>query len=843
MRKYSFFYTPLFLFLLLTSIIAIRNPVYGQHICGQLCTFGSCINPYECPGGVGARCGLAYYQCSGTTESQTCGPTKLFDSTPLCNTVGCNNPGTTDTASWGSYGACSVSCGTGTETRICNCTDVNNCTVACVSPDGACSATDSRSCCVSQAPQTKPTASCVQSGITRNAQVNWVFNDTGSTCGQAWGYNCAGNTNSFELRFSGGKSTETATSGLRTKTTDLFSNWGTYTVQVCALNGAGENCSTAVNCVLTAPTCTTSAATAFSCRSTNPPLAATYGNNADQILFMVEQNTSTMASPFHTDSGWTSSSPYTPNLATGTYYWNTYSRSTATPVVACVTPAAIPTGVQIQIDKTPPVAPVGSFGGYTPDPACLGKYFVSYSWPIAADTGCALLAAEPYQGQISLESDYSPVAHDTGWISTRTMSTQTEGISYAGGTTLYGQVRARDSLSNQSGWNTTQATIPLPTLYPTIHIQGTYVESFAADGSECVGSMSVNPTGLDIALNIVPNDGDATSNCTITESSYDCTVSIDNQGYPCANPNKNISISATYEGYTPVEWRAGNACDGAPVSSIPVNFSSNPPVSTARNTYFQFPTGAQSSWFKMNGGSFTSKTQRNNIIPNSAQIFDTTDDNITPPNNKYLIIQDAGAVLYQDPGTTLNLGANATEGFSANNYYGDNYEATSIFSPGKFMDYVKSRKQYKTITSTADIEADGIYYVEEALSIAAGDTALNNKKIVLLSDDGTITISGNIAPTGASLAIIADSIIIAPAVTEINAILIANSIDIGSLDNNADNKLKVNGNLIQLTPGFVNKRVLNSARSPSLFIKVNRSTYLDLLPYLSISIYDWRQIQ
>jgi len=757
-------------FFLFALFLLSPTPTQAFYACGG----SPCNGSYPCNGGLTCNgssvCGTYYNTCSGAT----CNATGGWDQAS-CNTANqCTPSGTTRTAT---FGACSPACGNGTKT--CNCGAENNCSVSCAGPV-ACAGTTT--CCTDQSPQIKPSiTSCTQSGVTRTAQVDWTFTDTGSTCGESWGYNCAGNSNSFELRFSGGKSNETGTSADRTLTTGVFPDWGTYTVQVCALNGSGENCSSTTNCVLTAPTCTSTgqagdALSDSTCRNADPTLSASVASGSDEIQFLVKQGSSTLSAPYAAQSAWLNTVPatYVPSLTTNTYYWNTVSRSTSAPV-ACITPAVFPTGFQLNIDKDAPTTPVGAFTGFVADPACLSQYFVTYGWGASSDVGCGGLAALPYQAQIASDVGYSTLTDN---INTASLSI-TSAASYLPATTLYGRVKAVDGASNDSGWSVgvTSVVVPQPSPFPTIHIQGNYIE----DTGVC-NNMTLDPNNLSLALNIVPATG-VSSVCTKAGSSYDCDITIDNQSAVCAVDAHTVSLVASYTGYDALEWRVGNVCAGAPNPSISINAGTPPAAPIDANIYFDYGT---QSWFKTSGTSFTSKTARNNIIPNAPTAFDS-DDSVAPPNNTYLTINEGGAVLYTDSGKKIELGPNAVNGFSAHNWYSNTYDAGTIFTPTKFTDYMKSRKKYKTITDVTSIDADGIYYV-------AGD-----------------------------------------------AILIGNTVDIGA----SATKLKINGNLIQLTntTPFTNSRVTASAQSPSFFIKFNQAAYLDLLPYLSISMYDWRQIQ
>lgn len=811
------------------------TPVKAWYTCGgsPCATSGT----YTCNAGLTCNaskvCGTNVNTCSGATCNYDAvwSQGAPYNCADQCTSVS----GATSTRTT-YFTTCSTAatCGDGTET--CKCNTENTCSVTCTG--GLACDTGTRACCTSQIPQTKPVATAIQSGITRNAQINWTFTDTGSGCGLSWGLKCPtspiGNVNSFLLKFSGGKSNETASSAVRTLTTGLFPDWGTYSVQVCAENGFGENCSAAVNFTLSPPVCSITGTNSSSvCRNTDPPLTATYGNNADQVQFYTDISNPPVA-PYSDTSPWQVSTNYTPSLATGQYYWSAISRSTASPI-ACTTPAAPPAGAQLNIDKTAPPVPPGSFTAITPDAACLSNYFVTYSWNSVADTGCAGLNASPYQSQISTSNTYAVIADDTNWVNALTMNTA---LSYPPGTDLYARSRSRDSLNNVSLWSADATlTVPSPTPYPTIWIHGVYEEDLGNTTPSCVGGMTINPTNLNITLNV--SGTGASYTCDKQPSYFDCYVTIDNQAVACTVPSHTVSLSgSTYDGYESVEWRTNNQCDGAPIGTITVDTTANIPNPTPIQTFFKY--GSQ-SWFKTSGISFNSKTNHTNTIPNNTTAYDG-DDSIDPPNNKYLIINGGGAVL-QAAGTSISLGANATAGYSENNWYSDSYTASSNFTPTKFTDYMKSRKAYKTISSTTGLTS-GVYYYpgNGTLTLSTATDFDTGRRIVIVADQGTVNITGNITSLGGgTLAIIANSIIIDPAVTAVDAILIGNTVDIGTATNN----LKINGNLIQLTntTPFENKRTSPDARKPSLFVKLDQAGYMNLLDYLSVSMYDWKQLQ
>ena len=348
--------------------------------------------------------------------------------------------------------------------------------------------------------------------------------------------------------------------------------------------------------------------------------------------------------------------------------------------VACVTPATLPTGIQVNIDKTAPNTPVGSFTTLTLTEAVRINILLPISgqhqqipavpaWPSSIYGGYCnrswlYFNNRCYQCRKS-SIDYRPI-----------LSWQ-HGFIWTGA--------SKDSLNNTAGWSGTNVLLPYHflLLIPTIHIQGNYIE----DTGVC-SNMTIDPNNLSLALSIAPATG-TTSVCTKGVSSYGCDITIDNQSGVCTVAGHDVTLVASYAGYDAVEWRVGNVCAGAANPSISINASSPPASPIDANVYFDY--GTTQSWFKTSGTSFTSKTARNNIIPNAPTAFDT-DDSVAPPNNTYLTINEGGAVLYTDIGKKIELGPNAVNGFSAHNWYSNTYNATPIFTPIKFTDYMKSRK-------------------------------------------------------------------------------------------------------------------------------------------------------
>ena len=396
--------------------------------------------------------------------------------------------------------------------------------------------------------------------------------------------------------------------------------------------------------------------------------------------------------------------------------------------------------------------------------------------------------------------------------------------SYSGKSTpyVYAHVESRDAINNQSGWSVTdKIAIPTPTLFPTISVSGTYSE----DVDNSCASMDVVSSGLTLQPTVPPY---VTPVCTKTNSTYSCNFTIDNQNNPCATNSISIGIGGTYSGYN-LSWRTGGDCSGAPVT---ISSSTSTPL------YFQYSTTEQTGgWFKVSNASFTNRStgSRNNIIPYNISAFDSSDSTAT----HNFSINSAGVINQQ---SLLNVGANAldTNGkpvYSTPNIYTSGYTQSDDVDYNRYTQYIKSRKGYTAIQNISGITGNGVYLISSSVTIA-DSTAFDGKNVVLVVDgNGSITISNDFTPT-TSVALVAPTITLGGNVTKVNAVLVGKTIDTGT----SVNPLKVSGNIVSqdvLTQG----RTRSDSKKPSLFVDFEMAKFVDLLPYLSVSTYDWKQIQ
>ncbi len=499
----------------------------------------------------------------------------------------------------------------------------------------------------------------------------------------------------------------------------------------------------------------------------------------------------------------------------------------------------------VTMDSSAPAVPVPTLT-LTTDGSCVGKSYVDVSWNSVADVGCGGLSANPYWVQASTDPFNSVL---NGWYNSwQSTTNQTSTTSYDPGTIISARVKSKDvfgdvdSVNHQSAWSSTASIeIPVPSPYPTIHIAGTFQEDFGSGA--CVPNMILDPNGLTLQLSASPNVG-VTSNCTKTATSYACDVIIDNQSGLCVSPNTTLTVSGTYTGYSNIGWRESDSCAGAPVSLTAGigNVDTNVPLFLTYGGGGAQPTppgggaGGGGGWFKVSNAGFINRYNgRQNFIPSSMSLFDSDDSTAT----RHPFINTAGSILQSTP---IDLGPNGVDAsgnpvYSAQNWYTSGYSFADDVSVSKYIDYVEARRQVTTITSVADIQADGIYITTSPVTITSSELPLfAGKRVVLIAKETSITVTENITVPGGALALVASSVDIDPAVSEVNAIILADTMQTGI----STTPLKIKGNLsVKNAVGIY--RVNTDARKPSLFVVYDPSIFIGLIEYLSTNTYDWKQ--
>ncbi len=242
------------------------------------------------------------------------------------------------------------------------------------------------------------------------------------------------------------------------------------------------------------------------------------------------------------------------------------------------------------------------------------------------------------------------------------------------------------------------------------------------------------------------------------------------------------------------------------------------------------PTPTPGPWVKIKDSSYVSRAGIINRIPLAPIAYDSS-DTVQP----FFIVGEAGVCAAPTVDITA-VNSNAKTG---------DPEYKAIYTPApysmtaaSFTSYVKSRKEYVTITSMDEITASGLYVFNGNVNLSSVPSQFDQYNVVLLTS-GTITVNAaSFVPTKA-VVLVAGTINFDPAVTEARGVFIADSVSIGTTSNQG---LKITGNLIAQS-GLVNNRLWSNPNRPSFFISFDPSIYIDALPYLSTANYEWKQLQ
>ena len=251
-------------------------------------------------------------------------------------------------------------------------------------------------------------------------------------------------------------------------------------------------------------------------------------------------------------------------------------------------------------------------------------------------------------------------------------------------------------------------------------------------------------------------------------------------------------------------------------------------------------------WYKLKDASLNKIGDHNISVVQNVDPFDF-DDN----NTRAVIIASSGSnggVLLStgsyNPGPNYNPIPDKVAPFThSSNWHIGSYG--SIYQPmlDNFYQYLKSRKQIEEKSNISSIDKNGIYFIKtNGLTISNQPPSYNFVLIVRNSNDtdfGSVAININNfnIPNNKSIMILAKDITFSSSVTTASGIFIATN----QFSYQSNNGLKILGNLISKNAVSLISKSNNT--SPSLFIVFKSQMYLDLLPYLSISKYDWQQLQ
>jgi hypothetical protein len=202
------------------------------------------------------------------------------------------------------------------------------------------------------------------------------------------------------------------------------------------------------------------------------------------------------------------------------------------------------------------------------------------------------------------------------------------------------------------------------------------------------------------------------------------------------------------------------------------------------------------------------------------------------------VVGAAGVVAAPSVNIT-SLNANAKTG---NPEYKVNYTPSSYsMTPSNYLNYVRSRKEFKSISTLSDITTSGIYLFDNdtgTLDLNSVPAQFNQYDVVLMME-GVVNIDmANFNPTR-SIAFVSEAITFSSSSAQATGLFIADVIETGTTTNQG---LKINGNLVAQT-SLVNGRKWTNQKIPTVFVVFKPDIYLDLLPYLSIANYEWKQLQ
>lgn len=240
-------------------------------------------------------------------------------------------------------------------------------------------------------------------------------------------------------------------------------------------------------------------------------------------------------------------------------------------------------------------------------------------------------------------------------------------------------------------------------------------------------------------------------------------------------------------------------------------------------------------WTKLKDTSFFSGNALNNPIPAVISAYDSSDT-----TTRYFIINSTN----YDPGIVAAPSIELNNVDPSSKKWQTTLTSAVSLSTSDFLNYVKSRKDYHTITNFNDINTNNYNntIVVSNTGITLDDTNksnFDNKNLVVVVD-GDLTFNATaFTPTNAATAfIVTGTITFAPTTTEADAILVAPAINLGTTTNQG---LKIVGNLS--TSSLTNGRLWTDNSKPSFFVVFNYNPYITLLPLLSTTDYNWQQLQ
>ncbi len=272
------------------------------------------------------------------------------------------------------------------------------------------------------------------------------------------------------------------------------------------------------------------------------------------------------------------------------------------------------------------------------------------------------------------------------------------------------------------------------------------------------------------------------------------------------------------------------------------------------------PTPTPGPWFKVQDSSYHGKSFATSFVPANATTYDTTDRgtcSATNPNPLACFSSgEAGAVSVQSE--TADFGTEISKkGWVRRD---SSYVLNTLLTPSSFIEYVKARKDYKTITSlSADqIESNRIHIYEPETTVNISDNVIpdlipSGSGVVIIIDGDLIidmtTEQGQIFnPDQKAITFVVTGILqIAAATTEMNAVFVTNEVDFAyDYVGAAPTPLKITGNIsVMNTPSeLCNEHRTRTDRSKPvcLFQLDFKNQFVPLIDLVSTRTYDWTEL-
>lgn len=331
------------------------------------------------------------------------------------------------------------------------------------------------------------------------------------------------------------------------------------------------------------------------------------------------------------------------------------------------------------------------------------------------------------------------------------------------------------------------------------------------------------------------------------KSSYTCIANV-------PDPKQNMQIYAdNLIMYSNVEFKDSCAATGSatiqaniPTESLTQNIN--------KDLYFN---ASDVKWFKLANTSFISYNTYARAVNMPEMINKFKDDDPDDTLDKFLIIGDAGLVSSKSFIQSISMTKYSTNDYRIMNYsFSNAYNDYTNF----FGNVTAQGKKYITLPNnisdwniSSGTNSPSILIYESNLVI--DDTVFSKLSaggrplVLYVKGDIYFNTSSNTFKPLNSTAIYANKINFfnssgnpedSGLITEANGLFVANAISAGKSTNKG---LKITGNVNLLgTIIDMSERKNSSSQRPALFVVFNPKIMLDLLPLISNSIYEWKEI-